>query len=118
MTLDPSAVSGNGITLTTNAAYWDTTGSLTNGVFPSSKHIGVRVRYGTSEILINTVTSATVANATIIDTLIQKLNVLNPFRTITGSTIVEVTNVGHGYSGGESLTFSDASATGGIAVAF
>jgi len=116
VTLDPSAVSGTGITVTTSAAYWDTTGSISNGTFPDSKHVGVRVRYGTSEILINTIQSATVANASIVDTLIQKLNVLNPFRTITGSTVVEVTNVGHGYSGGESLTFSDASATGGIAV--
>jgi len=117
MTLDPSAVTGTGITLTTSAAYWDTTGSLSNGTHPSSKHIGVRVRYGTSEIIVNTVQSSTVANASIIDTLVQRLSVLNPFRTITGSSTVEVTNLSHGYSGGESITFSDASAVGGLSSA-
>ena len=114
VTLDPSAVTGNGITLTTSANYWDTTGSVLNNEYPDSKHVGVRVRYGTSEIQIISVESATVANANVIDTLVQKLAILNPFRTITGSATVEVTNLGHGYSGGESITFSDASATGGI----
>lgn len=115
ITLDPSAVTGNGITLTTSAAYWDITGSASGGVYPDSKHVGVRVKYGTSEIQIVSVVSATVANANVIDTLVQKLTVLNPFRTINGSTTVEVTSIAHGYSGSESITFSDASATGGIA---
>ena len=115
MTLDPSAVTGTGITLTTSADYWDTTGNVVGGVYPDSKHVGVRVKYGTSEIQIVSVVSATVVNADVIDTLVQKLVVLNPFRTSTGSTTVEVTSLAHGYSGSEAITFSDASATGGIA---
>lgn len=115
MTLDPSAVTGTGITLTTSADYWDTTGSVVGGVYPDSKHVGVRVKYGTSEIQIVSVVSATVVNADVIDTLVQKLVVLNPFRTSNGSTTVEVTSLAHGYSGSETITFSDASATGGIA---
>tara|TARA_R110002153_G_scaffold231732_1_gene384911 strand:+ start:261 stop:2501 length:2241 start_codon:yes stop_codon:yes gene_type:complete len=114
MTLDPSAVTGTGITLTTSAAYWDTTGSVANGVYPDSTHVGVRVRYGTSEIVIVSVVSSTVVNANVVDTLVQRLSILNPFRTITGSTTVEVTNLNHGYSGSESITFSDSSAVGGI----
>ena len=115
VTLDPSAVTGTGITLTTSEDYWDTTGSVVNGVYPDSKHVGVRVRYGLSEIAIVSVVSATVVNADVIDTLVQRLSILNPFRTITGSTTVEVTNLNHGYSGSESITFSDSSAVGGIA---
>ena len=115
MTLDPSAVSGTGITLTTSAAYWDITGDAAGGVYPNSTHVGVKVRYGYEEILITSVVSATVANGNVVDTLIQKLTVLNPFRTISGSTTVEVTMLDHGFEGSESITFSDASAVGNIA---
>jgi len=107
MTLDPSATSGTGITLTTSAAYWDTSSP--------SKHIGSKIRYGYEEILITAVTNSTVATGNVVNDLTQKLAVLNPFRTISGSTTVEVTMLNHGFEGSESIVFSDASAVGNIA---
>ena len=60
-TLDPSASSGNGITLTTSTDYWDTTGSQTNGNYLNSKHVGVTIKYHDQEIEITSVQSATQA---------------------------------------------------------
>jgi hypothetical protein len=42
------------------------------------------------------------------------LAVLNPLRTSDGSAVVEVTQIRHGYSGGEAIVISDAAPTGGI----
>lgn len=52
MTLDPSATSGSGVTFTTSAAYWDTTGSQQGGNYPDSKHIGINFRYNDAEFQI------------------------------------------------------------------
>jgi len=114
VTLDPSATTGTGITLTTSAAYWDTTGSQSGGNYADSLHVGVVVRYSGNEITITSVQSATQATGNVVDELSTRLSVLNPFRTIDGSTTVEVTMINHGFSGSESITFSGASATGGI----
>ena len=113
-TLDPSATSGNGITLTTSTNYWDTTGTQSGGNYPDSLHVGVTVRYSGNEIEITSVQSATQATGNVVDELSTRLSVLNPFRTIIGSTTVEVTMVGHGFSGNEAITIAGASATGGI----
>ncbi len=113
-TLDPSATSGNGITLVTSSNYWDTTGTQSGGNYPDSLHVGVTVRYGGNEITITSVQSATSATGNVVDELSIRLPVLNPFRTIDGSTTVEVTMINHGFSGSESITISGASATGGI----
>lgn len=102
VTLDPSATSGTGITLTTSADYW------------VADHVGSIIRYGTSEIIITSVTSATVAVGDVISELKIRLEVLNPFRTIDGSSTVEVTHINHGFSGGETIVFEEASAVGGI----
>ena len=102
VTLDPSASSGNGITLTTSAAYW------------VSGHVGTTVRYGGAEIQITGYTSSTVVTGNVVDELKIRLSVLNPFRTIDGSAIVEVTHLSHGFAGGESITIEEASAVGGI----
>ena len=102
VTLDPSASSGNGITLTTSAAYW------------VSGHVGTTVRYGGAEIEITGYTSSTVVTGNVVDELKIRLSVLNPFRTIDGSAIVEVTHLSHGFAGGESITIEEASAVGGI----
>ena len=113
-TLDPSATSGNGITLTTSTNYWDTTGTQSGGNYPDSLHVGVTVRYSGNEIEITSVQSATQATGNVVDELSTRLSVLNPFRTIDGSTTVEVTMIGHGFSGSEAITIAGASATGGI----
>ena len=101
VTLDPSGTTGS-ITLTTSEDYW------------TSDHVGSVIRYGESEIEITAYTSATVVTGTVTDTLELRLAVLNPLRTTEGSDVVEVTQLGHGFSGGEAITISEASATGGI----
>jgi len=117
VTLDPSATTGSNVTLTTSASYWDTTGSQSGGNYPNSKHIGTIIRYQQSEIEVTSVQSGTQAKGTITDELKTRLSVLNPFRTIDGSTTVEVTHINHGFSGSESITIQEASATGGISAA-
>ena len=102
VTLDPSATSGTGITLTTSADYW------------VSDHVGVTVRYHESEILITGYTSATVVTGDVLDTLKIRLSVLNPLRTADGSNLVEVTHLNHGLNVGDAITIEGASATGGI----
>jgi hypothetical protein len=102
VTLDPSASSGNGITLTTSAAYW------------VAGHVGTTIRYGGAEIEITGYTSSTVVTGNVVDELKIRLSVLNPFRTIDGSAVVEVTHLNHGFAGGESITIEEASAVGGI----
>lgn len=114
VTLDPSATTGNGITLTTSAAYWDTIGPFYNGDYPYSRHLGVVVRYGGNEITITSVQSATQATGNVSEELKVRLAVANPLRTNNGSDKVEVTQLGHGYGGGESIVISDAIAVGGI----
>jgi hypothetical protein len=114
VSLDPSATSGSGVTFTTSAAYFDTTGAVVSGSYPNSKHIGVVLRYGESEITITSVQSATQVTGTIVDTLRVRLSIIDPLRTIDGSTTVEVTHIDHGFAGGESITIEGASAVGGI----
>lgn len=114
VTLDPSATTGTGITLTTSTAYWDTTGPQVSGNYNLSLHVGVTVRYSGNEILITSVQSSTQATGNVIDELSTRLSVLNPLRTIDGSATVEVTMLAHGFSGGESITILNASSVGGI----
>jgi len=105
VTLDPSATSGSGVTLTTSADYWE------------SDHVGTIIRYGQSEIEITGYTSATVVTGTVVDELKIRLSVLNPLRTREGSDVVEVTHIAHGFEGGESITLEEASSVGGITTA-
>ena len=114
VTLDPSATSGTGVTLTVSKDYWDTTGTQSGGNYPDSKHIGSVVRYGGNEIEIKSVQSATQATGDVVDELKIRLSVLNPFRTTDGSAVVEVTHLSHGFAGGETIVIEDASAVGGI----
>lgn len=114
VTLDPSKSSGTGATLTTSEDYWDTTGTASGGNYPDSTHVGTVVRYGGAEIEIKSVQSATQATGDIVDELKIRLSVLNPLRTIDGSNKVEVTQIDHGFSGGESITVEEASAVGGL----
>ena len=117
VTLDPSAVSGNGITLVTSSAYWDLTGSASNGNYTSSKHVGVTVKYHDTEIEIVSVQSATSATGNVVGTAKIRLAIVNPLRTISGTTTVEVTHLNHGFEGGETIIIAEATATGGISVA-
>ena len=114
VTLDPSATSGNGITLTTSAAYFDTTGSQSGGNYASSKHVGTIIRYHGDEITITSVQSSTQATGNVNETLDVRLSVANPLRTTNGSATVEVTHINHGFQGGEAIVISNAVAVGNI----
>ena len=113
VTLDPSASSGNGITLTTSEAYWDLTGSQSGGNFPDSKHVGLTIKYHDQEITITSVQSATQATGNALATLKKKLKV-DSFRTDNGVATVEVTLVNHGFSASDAFTISNANTVGGI----
>ena len=113
-TLDPSASSGNGITLTTSTDYWDTTGSQTNGNYLNSKHVGVTIKYHDQEITITSVQSATQATGNALATLKKRLTV-DSFRTDNGVATVTVTLANHGFSAGDAFVISSANSVGGIA---
>ena len=106
-TLDPSASSGSGVTLTTSSAYWDTSSP--------SKHIGTTIRYNGQEIEITGVTSSTVATGDVLDELKVRLSP-DSLRVNNGSSTVTVTLVNHGMSVGDSFTMAEAGAIGGISV--
>jgi hypothetical protein len=113
VTLDPSATTGNGITLTTSASYFDTTGSQSGGNYPDSKHVGLTLVYHDAEILITSVQSATQATGNVVDELFVELDP-NALRTIDGSTTIEITHVNHGMVANDSITIRNASAVGGV----
>ena len=114
VTLDPSASSGTGITLTTSEAYWDLTGSQSGGNYPDSKHVGLTIKYHDQEITITSVQSATQATGNALATLKKKLKV-DSFRTDNGVATITVTLVNHGFSAGDAFTVSNANTVGGIA---
>ena len=105
VTLDVSASTGNGVTLTTSEPYFSTNGS----------HDGVTLRYHGAEIEITSVTSTTVATGNILDKLIIHLPV-NAFRSTEGSNDIEVTFVNHGFKVSDAFVVSDAGGIGGISV--
>ena len=115
VTLDPSAVSGNGITLTTSLPYWDTTGSATGSNFLDSKHVGTVIRYNKTEIDITSVQSSTQATGNIVTgvELSQDLD-KDAYRTVDGTADVEVTHISHGLKSGDAVTISKSGAVGGI----
>ncbi len=114
VTLDPSASTGNGITLTTSASYFDTTGTQSGGNYASSKHIGIVLRYHDNEVLITSVQSATQATGNITNELLVHLDV-DALETTEGIADVEMTFPLHGLSTGDSIVISEAGAVGGIA---
>lgn len=80
----------------------------------TSDHVGVVLRYHDSEMTVTQYFSPTSVNVDIVDTLKIRLAVLNPFRTIEGSSNVEVTHIDHGFAGGESITIEEAAAVANI----
>jgi hypothetical protein len=102
VTLDPDKVIGAGAILTTSADYF------------TANHVGSVIRYHKNEINITSVQSATQATGNIVGDLNVRLSVLNPLRTSDGSDKIEVTQLLHGFAGGEAITVIGASALGGI----
>ena len=95
VTLDPSATTGNGITITTSAPYFDTTG----------KHVGVSLLYHDSEIQ---------ATGNVVDELFVQLDP-SAIRTIDGSSTIVITHVNHGLSANDAITIRNSTSVGGIA---
>jgi len=114
VTLNPSASTGNGVTLTTSASYFDTTGTQSGGNYADSKHIGIVLRYHDNEVLITSVQSATQATGNITNELLVHLDV-DALETTEGIADVEMTFPLHGLSTGDSIVISEAGAVGGIA---
>ena len=113
VTLDPSAATGDGITLTTSADYFDTTGSKTGSDYLDSKHVNVRLYYHGAEIKITSVQSATSATGNVIDELFRELDA-DAVRTIDGSSTIRITAFQHGMATSDSITIRNADDVGGI----
>ena len=95
VTLDVNAVSGSGATITASEDYF------------VSGHVGSRIRYYGTEIIITGFTSATVVTGTIQGTIKQKLDI-NALRTIEGTAEIEVTHANHGLKQGDTIIVSEA----------
>ena len=113
MTLDPSASTGTGITVTTSGNYFDTTGTQTGGNYLDSLHVGVTLRYHKNEIEITSVQSATQATGNVRDELLVHLDT-DAIETTDSSATIKITFALHGLSVGNSITISDAGSVGGI----
>ena len=101
LTIDPSASTGSGVTVTASASYFE------------SNHVGVTLRYHNSEILITGFTSATVVTGTVQGNLKQQLDI-NALRTIDGSASIEITHVAHGLSTNDSIAITEAATVAGL----
>ena len=107
-TITPSATSGNGITLTTSSAYFNTDNP--------SKHIGTDILIGETRVRITGVTNSTTATGDVKGTIRQTLPV-DSLETIDGSSTVIVTQALHGLATGTSIVIDRSGALGGISAA-
>ena len=103
-----------GISDKESVTYFDVTGSKTGDDYLDSTHVDVTLRYGEAEMDIVSVQGSDRATVNIVNELKRRLTILNPLRTTDGSSEVQVTMLGHGFAGGESITIEDAAPTGGI----
>ena len=97
ITLDINSTTkgATGVTCTTSSAYW------------TSSYVGMVIRYHGAELTITGYTSSTIVTATLEDAVEIDLD-SDPFATQQGSGVVKVTQVGHGFSTGASVTLSGA----------
>ena len=93
--IDSTTKGTTGVTCTTSSAYW------------ISGYVGMVIRYHGAELTITGYTSSTVVTATLNDDVEMELDA-DPFATQQGSGVVKVTQVGHGFSTGASVTISGA----------
>ena len=101
VTITPSATSGNGITITTSANYFD------------SGMIGSSLLIGETQVDITAVTDAKNATANVQGTIQRQLD-FDSLNTTEGSDKVLVIMLNHGLAAGASITISEAGALGGI----
>lgn len=93
--IDNTTKGTTGVTCTTSSAYF------------TSGYVGMVIRYHGAELTITGYTSATQVTATLEDDVEMELDD-DPFATQQGSGVVKVTQVGHGFSTGASVTISGA----------
>ena len=93
--IDSTTKGATGVTCTTSSAYW------------ISGYVGMVIRYHGAELTITGYTSSTIVTATLNDDVEMELDA-DPFATQQGSGVVKVTQVGHGFSTGASVTISGA----------
>lgn len=93
--IDSTTKGTTGVTCTTSSAYW------------ISGYVGMVIRYHGAELTITGYTSSTIVTATLNDDVEMELDA-DPFATQQGSGVVKVTQVGHGFSTGASVTISGA----------
>ena len=93
--IDSTTKDATGVTCTTSSAYW------------ISGYVGMVIRYHGAELTITGYTSSTIVTATLNDDVEMELDA-DPFATQQGSGVVKVTQVGHGFSTGASVTISGA----------
>jgi len=84
-----------GVTCTTSSAYW------------TSAYVGMVIRYHGAELTITGYTSSTVVTATLNDEVEIELDD-DPLASKQGSGLVTVTQVGHGFATGASVTIAGA----------
>ena len=101
MTITPSAVSGNGITLTTSAGYF------------VSGHVGTSLLINNTQVDITGVTNTTTATANVQGTIERRLD-FDSLNTTEGSNKVRVVHLDHGLASGVTITISNAGSLGGI----
>lgn len=101
VTITPSASSGNGITLTTSANYFD------------AGMVGSSLLIHDTQVDITGFTSATQVTANVNGTIERQLD-FDSLNTTEGSNQVHVVMPDHGLSAGDSITISGAGALGGI----
>jgi hypothetical protein len=106
VTLSLSATSGAGVTCTASAS-----------VFLST-HVGSIIRWHGFEILVTSYTSGTVVVGTIRGSKTVKGELdIDPFRTLNGSGLIEVTHALHGFATGASVTIGGSNAVNGVTAA-
>ena len=101
VTITPSAVSGNGITLTSSASYF------------VSGHVGVSLLINDTQVDITAVADGTSATANVQGTIARKLD-FDSLNTTEGSNKVRVIHLNHGLASGVTVTISGAGSLGGI----
>ena len=93
--IDSTTKGTTGVTCTTSSAYW------------TSAYVGMVIRYHGAELTITGYTSSTVVTATLNDDVEIELDD-DPLASKQGSGLITVTQVGHGFSTGASVTLSGA----------
>lgn len=105
MTITASATTGSGITVTTSAAYWD------------NSYIGRQLQIHDGRLTVTGYSSPTVLTCDVNTEIARTLD-LDPFMKKEGdSPTIVVQMIGHGFTGGESITISGAGVTTGVSYA-